>query len=76
MVRLHLIAEFQNTNSPEDARTQLNAFREAVQPSQEYAISIYEDSTQLATTNEGDNSEPSHPNNRAATMTLTKEPML
>lgn len=62
MVRLHLIAEFQNTDSPKDARRQLDAFREAVQPSQEYAITIYEDSAQLAPT-EGDSSEPGHPNN-------------
>jgi hypothetical protein len=62
MVRLHLIAEFKDTDSPEDARRQLDAFREAVQPSQEYRITIYENSAEPET-NEGDSSEPGHPNN-------------
>jgi hypothetical protein len=67
MIRLHLIAEFENADNPEDARGQLDAFRETVQPSTEYGIHIYENSVTFPPVaideHEGDSSEPGHPNN-------------
>jgi len=67
MIRLHLIADFESADTPEAARGQLDAFREAVQPSGEYGIMFYEDSVKFypfaIAQHEGDSSEPGHPNN-------------
>jgi Tfp pilus assembly protein PilP len=42
MIKLHLTAEFKDAKTVEQARAKLDAFREAVQPAQEYGITIYE----------------------------------
>ncbi len=41
MFRLNLIAEIQDADNEADAQHKLDAFREAVQPSNEYGILIY-----------------------------------
>lgn len=43
-IRLYLVAEFEVASSVEEARGRLDAFREAVMPSQNYGITLYEDS--------------------------------
>jgi hypothetical protein len=43
MVRLTLYAEFQEAKTVEEARSILNSFREATQPSGEWEISLFED---------------------------------
>ena len=44
MITLRLIAEFPEATSPEQARSMLDAFREAVLPASEYGIVLYEGS--------------------------------
>ncbi len=42
-IKLYLVAEFEAVSSVEEARRRLDAFRESVMPSQNYGITLYED---------------------------------
>ena len=42
MVKLLLVAEFESAGTEEEARARLDGFRESIQPSSEYGITLYE----------------------------------
>jgi hypothetical protein len=42
MITLQVTLEIEDASTTEEARAKLDAFREAVQPAQEYGITIYE----------------------------------
>jgi hypothetical protein len=45
-IKLYLVAEFEAVSSVEEARRRLDAFRESAMPSQNYGITLYENTDQ------------------------------